>query len=186
MVIPPDGDDRAVEILGEDRPLLRDRWQALTRRARVTITAATCLVVLSALLGYALANRPPPAPPDPADATGVSIAQVRMPVDGSPYFGITFRVEATSAVTVVAAYEGYDNLVLYVSPVPGRRLYPGHVSTLTAQAVVCTCRTPHASRGTPLLYLSVRNARGDRRIRVVPTATQFDRLEQALRLSCGT
>ncbi|MBO4260757.1 hypothetical protein GRC12_44130, partial [Streptomyces griseorubiginosus] len=64
MVSPPEGGDRdAVEVLGADRPLLRDRWRALPRRVRWTATAATGAAVFTALLGYLAAHRPPPPPP---------------------------------------------------------------------------------------------------------------------------
>lgn len=185
MVTPPEGDDRdVVETFGADRPLLRERWQALSRRTRVTIAASISVVVLSGLADYVITHRAPP--PDPAAATHVRITDVGRPDYGSPFFGITLRMEVTSSVTVVAAENGYGDLVMYVGPVPGTPLDPGHARTLYAHAAVSTCQLPHPPRGTPLLYLTLRTARGDRLARVVPTQAQFERLDDALRLACAS
>lgn len=186
MVTPPVGDDGdVVEVLGADRPLLKDRWRALSRRSRATAAVASSVVVLTALAGYVLAHRPPPAPPDPAAATSISILRVSPPVAGSPYFGITFRVAATSSVRLVTTDAGYDDLTLSVDRLSGTTLAPGEVRRLDGRAAVCTCQEAHPARGTPLLFLTVRNARGTGKAQVVPTRAQFDQLDGALHRACG-
>ncbi|WP_158697173.1 hypothetical protein [Streptomyces hokutonensis] len=186
MVTPPEGDDRnTVEVLGTDRPLLVQRWRALSRRSRVTVAVSTSVVVLTALVGYLLASRPPPVPPDPAAATRITILHVSPPVVGSPYFGITFRVTATSSVRLVTTDEGYDDLTLFVDTLAGTTLAPGEVRLLDGQAAVCTCQLAHPPRGTPLLYLTVRNARGYAKARLVPTDAQFDQIDDDIHRACA-
>ena len=68
---------------------------------------------------------------------------------GGPYFGITFRVTATSSVRLVTTDGGYDDLTLFVDTLAGTTLAPGEVRLLDGQAAVCTCQLAHPSRGTP-------------------------------------
>ena len=184
MVTPTDGDDpNVVEILGEDRPQLRERWRALSPRARATVAVAACTVALSALLGYVVATRPPPPPPDPVAATTARITDVEMPLRYHPDFAITLRVMAASRVTFTGLKDGYRNLFLFDLPAPGVALLPGQARTLHARLDVF-CQTPLPRRGTPLLFVAVRNARGEGRAPVVPTAVQFDSINRAVRLAC--
>ncbi|MFC8514915.1 hypothetical protein [Streptomyces sp. NPDC057257] len=185
MVSPPEGDDRnTVEILDTERPLFRERWRALSRRGRVLVTASACAIVLTGALGYVVATRPPPPPPDPVAATSIRITDVHIP-DGTSDFDVTLRAAATSPVTFVGTSEGYGNLVLYVSPVPGTSLTAGEAATLHARAIVCTCHSPLPPRGTPLLFVTLRNDHGQGRAQVVPTAAQFDSIGRAVRQACA-
>jgi hypothetical protein len=184
MASPPEGDGRStVEILGDERPLVRERWQTLSRRTRVTVAATTCAVVLGGVLAYVVAHRPPPPPPDPAAATTVRITDVQMPPRLSPDFGITLRVAAASRVTFVGMAEGYGNLFLYELPVPGAVLLPGHARTLHVRLDVY-CQTPHPRRGTPVLFVIVRNTRGEGRAPVMPTRAQFAGITRAVNQVC--
>jgi hypothetical protein len=184
MVTPP-GDDDVVEILGADRPMISDHWHGLPRRTRLTLTAATCTILLGGLLAYVSTHRPPPPPPDPVAATSISITDVEVPVGYSPDFGITLSASASTRVAFGRTAEGYGNLVLHVTPGAGAVLGPGHTRVLYARAVVCTCHVRHPARGTPLLFVTLRNARGEGRVQVVPTAVQFDLIDRAVRHACG-
>src|SRR2546425_2702912 len=97
MVTPSEGEDRdLVENAGADRPLLRERWQALSRRTRATIAVSASVALLGALLGYVVATRPPP---DPVAATSVRITGVELPHRYGLDFGITLQVTSASLVT---------------------------------------------------------------------------------------
>ncbi|MFI6657205.1 hypothetical protein ACIBL8_17030 [Streptomyces sp. NPDC050523] len=198
MASPPEGDGRStVEILGDERPLIRERWQALSRRARVTAAATTCVLVLGGVLAYAAAHHHPPPPPDPGDATTARITDVEMPHRTSPDFDITFRLAATSRVTYVGLAEGYGNIFVHERPGPGAVLRPGHARTLHALVDVY-CASPHIRRDTPLLYETpdphpdmpllfaiVSNAKGRGVTPIVPTASQFDSISRAVREVCA-
>jgi hypothetical protein len=187
MVSPPEGGDRdAVEVLGADRPLLRDRWRALPRRVRRTATAVTCAAVFAALLGYLAAHRPPPPLPHPAATTTVRITRVGLPVGLDQDFPVTLRAEAASRVTYWGMRDRYEGQFVFLSvvPVPGIELRPGRARALHTRFIVfCHGRRP--PRGTPLLYVLVRNARGQESTPVVPTESQFDSLDRAVRKACA-
>ncbi|GAA3818402.1 hypothetical protein GCM10022403_059760 [Streptomyces coacervatus] len=184
MVSPPEGDGpNTEEIVGDERPLVRERWQALSRRTRVTVAATTCAVVLSGVLAYVVANRPPAPPPDPVAATTVRITDVGLPVGLSPEFPVTLSATADSRVVLMGMQGGYDNLLLWVMPAPGAALPPGRARILhTRFNVFCHGHVPR--RGMPLLFVTVRNGRGEGLARVVPTEAQFDRLGQAVQKVC--
>ncbi|MHC3471921.1 hypothetical protein ACYF6T_24935 [Streptomyces sp. 7R007] len=184
MVTSPEGDRDVVEVLGTDQPPLRQRWRALSRRARLTVAASACAVVLAVSAGYLLAPRPSAPAPAPVAGTGVRIRQVGVPARGNPYFGITLRAAATSLVAVAGIREGYPDLILRI-PSPGRPLAPGRVRTLSVRAAVCDCWLPRPPLGTPLLYLALRSPRGERYVAVVPTRARFARLDRVIRRSCG-
>ncbi|MFG2789343.1 hypothetical protein [Streptomyces sp. NPDC048419] len=197
MASPPEGDGRStVEVLGDARPLIRERWQALSRRARVSIAATMCVLVLFGVLSYVAGNRHPPPPPDPGDATTARITDVEMPHRTSPDFDITFRIAATSRVTYVGLTEGYGNVFVHERPGP-TVLRPGHARILHARVDVY-CAAPHIRRDTPLLYESpdphpdmpllfaiVSNAKGKGVTPIVPTATQSDSISRAVREVCA-
>jgi hypothetical protein len=76
-VTPCDGQDRdVVENIGADRPLIRESWQAQSRREQVTLTVSSDALVLGLLLGYLMATRPSPKPSDPLADTSVRITAV--------------------------------------------------------------------------------------------------------------
>ncbi|MFF4503980.1 hypothetical protein [Streptomyces sp. NPDC001401] len=184
MLTPSEGDGQGViEILDADRPLFRELWRALSRRARAAVAASACLVVLTSLAGYFLSPRPASPAPVPAAGISVRITHVSVPKAYNPYFGITLRAAATSLVSVEGTREGYENLILYV-PLPGSPLAPGQARTLHVRAAVCNCWLPRPPHGTPLLYLTVRTSRGDRHLSVVPTPAQYAQLDLDLRRSC--
>ncbi|MFJ9538678.1 hypothetical protein ACIRPX_15575 [Streptomyces sp. NPDC101225] len=198
MASPPEGDGLStVEVLGEDRPLVRERWQALSRRARLTLAATTCVLVLGGVLAHIAVNRHPSPPPDPGDATSARITGVEMPHRTSPDFDITFRLAATSRVTYVGLTVGYGNVSVHERPLPGAVLRPGHARTLRARVDVY-CGVPHVRRDTPLLYDApdpqagmpllfaiVSNAEGRGVTPIIPTASQFDSISRAVREVCA-
>ncbi|MFE7171875.1 hypothetical protein [Streptomyces sp. NPDC057616] len=198
MASPPAGDGHStVEVLGEDRPLLRERWQELSRRARVALAATTCVLVLGGVLAYVAGNRHPPPLPDPGDATSARITDLEMPHRTSADFDITFRLAATSRVTYVGLTEGYGNVSVHERPAPGAVLRPGHARVLHARVDVY-CGVPHVRRDTPLLYEDpdphpgmpllfaiVSNAGGQGVTPIIPTASQFDSISRAVQQVCG-
>ncbi|MEV0907613.1 hypothetical protein [Streptomyces hokutonensis] len=186
MVTPPEGDDRdVVEAAGADRALFREHWRALSRRARVTVAGAACVVVLGAFLGYVVANRPGPPPPDPVAVTSVRITEVGRPVGLQQDFPLTLRAEAASRVTYRGMRDGYESLFLSVIPQPGAALLPGRARTLHTRVTVF-CHAPFPRRGTVLLFVIVHNARGDGRAQVVPTDAQFTCVIRAMRQACAS
>ncbi|MCH5674338.1 hypothetical protein [Streptomyces gilvus] len=183
MVTPSEGRDRdVVENIGADRPLLRERWQALSRRVRVTAAVSSGALALGALLAYAVATRPPPAPPDPVAATSVRITGVEMPQRYSLDFGITVRIASASPVTFTGTRQGYDG---FLQPLAARGavLPPGHALVLHTRVNVY-CQLPLPSLGTPLLFVTVRNARREGQAPVVPTAAQFADISRAVQRIC--
>ncbi|WP_043680344.1 hypothetical protein [Streptomyces xylophagus] len=185
MVTPPEGDDRdVVEAPGADRALFRERWRALSRRARLLVTGTACVVVLGVLLGYVVTNRPTPPPPDPVAVTTARITFVEMPHRLHPDFGVTVRVETASRVTFTGLKDGYANLFVVDLPAPGIVLEPGQAHALHARLDVF-CQTPFPRRGTPLLFVAVRNAHGEGRAPVVPTDSQVKCIVRAVRLACA-
>jgi hypothetical protein len=183
MVTPSEGQDRdVVENAGADRPLLRERWQALSRRTQVTFAVSSGALVLGALLGYVVATRPPPAPPDPVAATSVRITSVEMPQKDSLDFGITIRIASASPVTFTGTRQGYDGF-LQTRPVPGAALPPGQVLVLHTRINVY-CQLPLPPPGTPLLFVTVRNASREGRAPVVPSAAQFTDIDHAVQRIC--
>ncbi|MFE2419331.1 hypothetical protein [Streptomyces hokutonensis] len=186
MVTPPDGDDRdVVEVPGADRALFRERWRALSRRTRVTVAGAACVAALGALLGYVVTNRPPPPPPDPVAVTAVRITEVGRPAGLQQDFPLTLRAEAASRVTYLGMRDGYESLFLSVIPAPGTALLPGRARTLHTRVTVF-CHAPFPRRGTALLFVIVRNARGDGRAQVIPTDAQFTCVIRAMRHACAS
>jgi hypothetical protein len=207
MASPPEGDGRSTteilghdwEILGHERPLVRERWQALSRRARVTVAVTSGAVLLGGGLAYAAANRPPPAPPDPGAAATARITAMEMPHRTGPDLGVTFALDTTSRVTFVGLTEGYDNVFVREPPGlgPGTVLRPGRARLLRAGLdFYCAAprvrrdtrllfETPHPRPGLPLLFVIVRNARGESTTPVVPTSAQFDTITRAVDRACG-
>lgn len=187
MVSPPEGGDTdVVEHHGADLPPLRERWRALSRRARVAATATTGAVVLAGALGYAVAHRPPPAEPDPAAVTTVRITEIGLPTGLEQDFSLTLRATTTAPVTYKGMKDRYEGEYVFLSavPTPGAELLPGRARSLHIRvSVFCHGRRP--PRGTPLMYVLVRNSRGQGRAPVVPTAQQSDSIDRAVRKACG-
>ncbi|MEV6948498.1 hypothetical protein AB0N07_42600 [Streptomyces sp. NPDC051172] len=176
----PDGDERElVEGFGDDRPLLGERWRALSRRVRVTVLGAVCAVLLGVLVGYVVATRPPP---DPVAATSVRITAVETPQRYTLDLGITLRVASASPVTLTGTRQGYDGF-LQTLPVPGAALLPGQVRILHTRLNVY-CQLPLPQPGTPLLFVTVRNARREGRAPVVPTTAQLAGIDRAVQQIC--
>jgi hypothetical protein len=176
--------DRDADILGEDRPRLRDRWNALSRRVRLILAASAGLALLATVLGYTFTHLPPAPPSDPLAATRIRITQVGVPAPGTQDFDFTLSATATTAVAIAKARGGYGNLILVLAPKPGSPAGPGHPLTFHAHATICTCYTAHPRRGTPLLYVTLHNALGDRTAEVVPTAAQFSRIDRVVSRAC--
>lgn len=180
MVTPPDGGERdVVEGFGDDRPLLGERWRALSRRVRVAVVGSVCAVLLGVLLGYVVATRPPP---DPVAATSVRITAVEIPQRYTLDLGITLRVTSASPVTLTGTRQGFDSF-LQTLPVPGAALLPGQVRILHTRLNVY-CQLPLPQQGTPLLFVTVRNARREGRAPVVPTAAQLAGIDRAVQQIC--
>ncbi|MEU5045818.1 hypothetical protein [Streptomyces griseorubiginosus] len=183
MVTQPEDQGRdLVENAGADRPLLGERWRALSRRARVTIAMSSGALALGAVLGYVAATRPPPPPPDPVAATTVRITGVQLPQGSSLDFGVTIRVASASAVTLTGSRQGYDGF-LQIRPVPAAALPPGRALVLHTRLNVY-CQLPLPPPGTPLLFVTVRNTRREGRAPVVPTAAQTAAIDDAVERIC--
>ncbi|MEU3341454.1 hypothetical protein ACWCQ1_45145 [Streptomyces sp. NPDC002144] len=183
MVTPSEGQDSdVVENMGADRPLLRERWQALSRRAQATIAVSSGALALGMLLGYAAATRPQPGPPDPVAATSVRITGVEMPHRYSLDFGITVRIASASPVTFTGTRQGYDGF-LQTRPAPGAALRPGQALFLHARINVY-CQLPLPPTGTPLLFVTVRNTRREGQAPVLPTAAQSADIDHAVQQIC--
>ncbi|MER6282468.1 hypothetical protein [Streptomyces sviceus] len=183
MVTQPEDQGRdVVENVGADRPLLGERWRALSRRAQVTVAVSSGAVALGAILGYVAATRPPPPPPDPVAATTVRITGVQMPQGSSLDFGVTVRIASASAVTLTGTRQGYDGF-LQTRPVPVAVLPPGRALVLHTRLNVY-CQLPLPPPGTPLLFVTVRNTRREGRAPVVPTAAQTAAIYDAVQRIC--
>ncbi|KUM67420.1 hypothetical protein [Streptomyces griseorubiginosus] len=185
MVTQPGDQGRdVVENAGADRPLLGERWRALSRRAQVTIAVSSGAVALGAVLGYVAATRPPPPPPDPVAATTVRITGVQMPQGSSLDFGVTIRIASASAsaVTLTGSRQGYDGF-LQTRPVPVAVLPPGRALVLHTRLNVY-CQLPLPPPGTPLLFVTMRNDRREGRAPVVPTAAQTAAIDDAVQRIC--
>lgn len=145
----------------------------------MTVVGSLCVVLLGVLLGYVVATRPPP---DPVAATSVRITAVEMPQRYTLDLGITLRVASASPVTLTGTRQGYDGFLQTLS-VPGAPLLPGRVRILHTRLNVY-CQLPPPGQGTPLLFVTVRNARREGRAPVVPTATQLAGIDRAVQQIC--
>ncbi|MGY6025432.1 hypothetical protein [Streptomyces spinosirectus] len=183
MTPPEENRDDVVEVLDSSRPGLRERWQALPLRARVTVALSTCLVALTLLAGSFVVPRAASPAPTPVAGTRVRITHVGVPPSGSPYFELRLTATAASLVAIAGSREGYTDLILTVA-LPAAPLAPGQVRTLSVRAAVCNCWLPRPRRGTPLLYLTLRTPHGQWHLAVVPTGAQFDQLDRILRRTC--
>ena len=180
---PSHGQDRdVVENVGADRPLLPERWQALSRRTQVTIAVSTGALTLGLLLGYHAATRPPPSPPDPLAATSVRINSVQMPHKYSLDFGITLRITSTSPITIAGTRQAYDGL-LQTPPAPGATLRPGRTLVLHTRINVY-CQLPLPPSRTPLLFITVRNTHREGQAPVLPTPAQATDINHAIQQIC--
>lgn len=151
----------------------------MSRPVRVTVVGSVCAALLGVLLGYVVATRPPP---DPVAATSVRITAVEMPRRYTLDLGLTLRVASTAPVTLVGTRRGYDSF-LQTLPVPRAALLPGQVRILHTRLNVY-CQLPLPQQGTPLLFVTVRNARGEGRAPAVPTAAQFESIYRAVQEIC--
>jgi hypothetical protein len=111
---------------------------------------------------------------------------VGLPVGLGQDFPLTLRATAASRVTYTGMRDRYEGEFVFLSvmPVPGVELAPGRARSLHVRVIVfCHGRRP--PRGTPLLYVLVRDERGQERTPVVPTAAQAGSLDHAVRKACA-
>ncbi|MCF6521548.1 hypothetical protein [Streptomyces sp. JJ36] len=194
---PPTGesDDRRPDLLtgGGGGPRPAERWAALPPRLRRGAVVAAAAALVAAGSVYLVSARPDPVPqppvPYPAQITTVDFVKITPGTGDEDTHAFTIELRATvdggSQVTVLDVRQGYRGLDLRLDPPPPLVVAEHRPQKLLVRAQVTSCREVSADAGMPFLDFTLRNARADQELSVIPGRRYARALARRLRTLCG-